>query len=227
MSNFNRLFFDKSYKKRLKQANKSFWVGVSSGIAGLLFFVVALSSIYFVDTEKKLQTLDNNFEYVNKRLDSVIEQLTILKNNKSIVNNESSKLLLNELDQLEDGLNDLSVKISKHLTSFNNNNFIIVSLLGGGFLEIIAIVNFIQYGKVIAQVSDSSDKYQMFYLVNSIYEEFDDEQKKEAFPMIINKIFPEANNNKLLSNTRKEKERGDFQQGKSENITMIEKTKNN
>ncbi len=251
MSDFNRLFFDKSYKKSLKQADKSFWVGISSSITGLLFFVAALSVIYFANTK-------TNFDLLNKRFDNEIEKIDVgIKTFDDIkIESDESDLNSAETDEeirarneeirarneeirarneeirtrlvdLKNELEHLSLKIQRDLTTVNDKYLVIVCLLGGGFLELIAIVNFVQSGKIIAKVSDSSDKNQMFYLVNSIYEQFDDEHKKKVFPLIINKFFPEANNKEQPNTNANEEVLKDSEQKKNGNQKTLKKNKNN
>ena len=193
MSDFNNF-----YKKSLKQANNSFWVGIGSGITGLLFFVATLTTIYFADANKNFTALNENFEQANDQLNYVIgllDNIEPLDNNEEsdATNNEESddiNKLRDELDDLENKLDDLSIQAQKDLTRFSNNSFVIVSLLGGGFLEIIAIVNFYQYGKLLAKNSDSIDRNQIIHLAYSTYQKLENESEKIAFLDLMPKIIP-------------------------------------
>ena len=183
MSDFNYLFFNKSHKKSLKQANKSFRVGIGFGITGLLFFITTLAVIYLANTNTNFTTLNKNFDDADEKLDDVIG---LLRNN----NNADKTKILEQLDELENKLNSLSIRAQKDLTRFSNNSFVIVSLLGGGFLEIIAIINFYQCGKVLRKNSDSIDRNYTFHLAYSIYEKLDNELEKKAFLDLMQKIIP-------------------------------------
>ena len=245
MSDFNRLFFEQSYNKSLKQADKIFWVGIVSGITGFLFFVAALSSISFANTKDNFANLNQNVKAASENMNKAIEKDEVIKSYKSelksVENNEDistineeiraknkeirarNKEIRDELVNLKNELEHLSLKFQRQFTTFNYKYLVIVSLLGGGFLELIAIVSFVQYSKINTKASDSSDKNQMFYLVNSIYEQFDDEHKKKVFPLIINKIFTEANNNEQSNPDAKDEGSKDSEQDKNGSQQTAEK----
>ena len=210
MSDFNNL-----YENSLKQANNIFWIGIGSGITGLLFFVATLTAIYLANANKNFTTLNENFDDANENLNDVITLLENIDNSDESA--DSNKILnekiLNELDELENKLDDLSIQAQKDLIRFNNNSFVIVSLLGGGFLEIIAIINFYQYGKVWAKNSDSIDRNYTFNLAYSIYEKLDNESDKKSFLDLMQKNIPNVqstpndtqHHKKDKSNGRKQK----------------------
>lgn len=193
MYDFNRLFFEESYNKCLKQADKSFCVGIVSGITGLLFFVAALSVIYFANTKTNFDLLNENFDNEIENIDDgikKIDEIKIKSDESESKSAETDKEIRTRLVDLKNELEHLSLNIQRDLTTVNNKYLVIVGLLGGGFLELIAIVNFVQYGKVIAKVSDSTDRNQMFHLAYSIYEKLDNELEKKAFLELMQKIIP-------------------------------------
>ena len=217
MSSFNSSFFKKSYQKSIVQANRSLCIALVFGITGLLFFFTALGAVYFAHKKENFTTISDNIDSVSKNIESVSKNIeSVSKNIESAIqklddlsNPENSKGLddikndlntidLNAIDlnTIKGKLNTLNRDVNRELTGLNRNftirNFIIVSLVGGSFIELIAVINFYQYGKAVRQISDRLDRNQRFILANSICEEFEGERKQEARYELMKKIIADA-----------------------------------
>lgn len=154
---------ENSHENSLKQADKSFKFASKLGLIGLLFFFLALGATYFAHKQEKFTTLSDNIVELSKSITTVTVQLE---------NNEQEDLS-KELSKIRDELNDVSLNVKKELVGLNNN-FIIISLIGGCFIWLIAIINFYQYGKAISQLADRLDRNQRFMLANNICDQLDD-----------------------------------------------------
>ena len=233
---------NKSYKESLKEARWCFYVGIGSGITGLLFFIFmhVLGSTYFanINIDNNFANLNNTFTSVDKKLDDVKELLESDDNKTNIILNEikndlneiksanlqdSAKQLINivetllsddnnsndildKLNYLEDEFSTLEIQIKRDLNTFNNNYFIIVSLLGGVFLEIIAVINFYQYGKVLAKDPENIDRDQIFRQLYILYNKSNESSEQKGIRDLMANIMP---NKKFDYNDKEDSESED------------------
>lgn len=138
-----------------------FKAGVFFGVVGLIFFSISLHAIFqthnnkykfFTENlDKKTNEINTTINEVNTSIEKVVR--TVSKTDSSSKTDYSTHLIALNYD-----FNNLIYEVKQHLHGINNQ-FYIVSLLAGSFLEIIAIMNFYQYGKAVSQLQNLEFTY--------------------------------------------------------------------
>ena len=146
-------------------------LGILSGFSAFLFFAAALFAIERTHKQEyKFFSTDLNkkTEDISKRIEDLV--VDVDSSNES---DRSTRLI-----SLNAKFNSAIFDIRHRLNDYNNQ-FIIVSLLGGSCLTIIALMNFHQYGKIASSNSERIDKKQFWKWAQESCNIIDDPFKKQ------------------------------------------------
>ncbi|MGB5635344.1 MAG: hypothetical protein WBM86_21530 [Waterburya sp.] len=165
-----------------------------------------------------LKDQSSNFEKINNnQLDIEIKYLNSY--------NKEIRDILSELNNSKTELIQLNTQVQKTLVTFNNNSFLFVSLLGGLFLEIIAVINFYQYGKVLTKDPESIDRNQVFSQLNSLYNKSNEPSEKKEIRDLMANIMPNKQfDSKDKEDSESEDRNGNDKSSDSNSVTSNETT---
>ncbi len=191
MSNPDGISIKKYHEKSLNQANKSFYFAVIFAVTGLIFFILGFGSIFNNNGKEKITNVTKEVYELGKDLDRVNEKLRrgIVQYQESQKNrNDESKndnladLIDEELKQLETLRSDIAVINLRVKGEFDASTIalVVVSLVGGGLIEAIAAINFLQYRKAVSQITKDLDRYQKFLIANNICNDLKDPLKDKT-----------------------------------------------
>lgn len=191
MSDSDNISLSKYHKKSLNQANKSFYSAVTFAVIGLIFFISGFCTILvtynredFTDVISSLNTITNTFDQrkFNNILNNIYNKLDQENASEDEGNTTEKPNISKEIDNLrtlEDEISSVSSQIKKKLLTVSRE-LVVVSLVGGGLIEVIAAINFFQYGKTVSQVTKDLDTYQRFFIANNICNDLHDPLKDET-----------------------------------------------
>lgn len=190
MSDSDDISIKQYHDKSLNQANKSFDFAVKFAVTGLIFFILGFCTILvtynredFTDVISSLNTITNTFDQKKfKNIlnnDNQLDQEDTIEGEGNITEKPEISKEIDDLRDLRDDISFVSSQIKKKLLTVSRE-LVVVSLVGGGLIEAIAAINFLQYRKVVSQVTKDLDTYQRFFIANNICNDLKDPLKDET-----------------------------------------------